>query len=65
MQSLPSNCPICEGEIIVTRLYCRDCDSTIEGRFMAGHFEDLTPEQLTLSKPLFVVKAKSPVWKRN
>jgi hypothetical protein len=47
MQSLPSNCPICEGEIIVTRLYCRDCDSTIEGRFMAGHFEDLTPEQLS------------------
>jgi len=47
MQSLPSNCPICDGEIIVTRLYCRDCDSTIEGRFLAGHFENLTPEQLS------------------
>jgi hypothetical protein len=47
MQSLPSNCPICDGEIIVTRLYCRDCDSTIEGRFSAGHFENLTPEQLS------------------
>jgi hypothetical protein len=47
MQSLPSNCPICDGEIIVTRLYCRDCDSTIEGRFLTGHFENLSPEQLS------------------
>ena len=47
MQSLPSKCPICNGEIIVTRLYCRDCDSTIEGRFLAGHFENITPEQLS------------------
>ena len=47
MQSLPSKCPICSGEIIVTRLYCRDCDSTIEGRFLAGHFENITPEQLS------------------
>jgi len=47
MQSLPSKCPICNGEIIVTRLYCRDCDSTIEGRFLSGHFENITPEQLS------------------
>ena len=47
MQSLPSKCPICDGEIIVTRLYCRDCDSTIEGRFVSGHFENLTLEQLS------------------
>ena len=47
MQSLPSKCPICDGEIIVTRLHCRDCDSTIEGRFISGHFENLTPEQLS------------------
>jgi hypothetical protein len=47
MQSLPSKCPICGGEIIVTRLHCRACDSTIEGRFNTGPFEGLSPEQLS------------------
>jgi hypothetical protein len=30
----------------VTRFYCRDCDSTIEGRFMTSPFAQLTPAQL-------------------
>jgi len=47
MHPLPSNCPLCSGEIIVTKLYCHDCDSTIEGRFSAGVFSQLTLEQLT------------------
>lgn len=46
MQTLPNKCPICNGEIIVTRMQCQDCDSIIEGRFMHGAFEALTPEQL-------------------
>ena len=47
MHPLPSNCPLCSGEVIVTKLYCHDCDSTIEGRFSAGVFSQLTLEQLT------------------
>lgn len=46
MQTIPNKCPICGGEILVTRLHCQDCDSTIEGRFTHGTFEALTPEQL-------------------
>ena len=46
MNTLPTQCPICDGEITITRLYCRDCDSTIEGRFSGGPFSDLTQEQL-------------------
>ena len=46
MQPLPSNCPLCDGEITVTKIYCRDCDSTIEGRFNAGVFSQLSLEQL-------------------
>ena len=46
MNTLPTRCPLCGGEVTVTRLYCRDCDTTIEGRFSGGPFSQLTPEQL-------------------
>ncbi len=46
MNAIPTRCPLCGGEIAITRIYCRDCDSTIEGRFVGGPFSQLTPEQL-------------------
>lgn len=46
MNKLPTKCPICGGEIAVTRIYCRECDTTIEGRFSPGPFSQLTQEQL-------------------
>ncbi|MBC8509967.1 MAG: DUF2089 domain-containing protein [Chloroflexi bacterium] len=46
MQTLPTQCPICNGEITVTKIYCRDCDTTLEGRFTFGAFAQLTPKQL-------------------
>jgi hypothetical protein len=46
MNILPTKCPICGGDITVTRIHCRDCDSTIEGRFEGGPFSQLTREQL-------------------
>ncbi|MBN1145933.1 MAG: DUF2089 domain-containing protein [Anaerolineales bacterium] len=46
MQKIPSKCPLCGGEILVTRLYCRDCDTTIEGRFAGAPFSQLTTEQM-------------------
>jgi hypothetical protein len=46
MNILPTKCPLCGGEIAVTRIYCRDCDTTIEGRFTGGPFSQLTQEQL-------------------
>ena len=47
MNALPTKCPLCGGEISVTRIYCRDCDTTIEGHFESGPFSQLTPEQLS------------------
>lgn len=41
-----NECPICSGEMIVTTLECRECDSTIRGRFIAGIFAGLSIEQL-------------------
>lgn len=46
MNTLPTRCPLCDGEITVTRIYCRDCDTTIDGRFGGGPFSDLTQDQL-------------------
>jgi len=46
MQSIPTRCPLCGGEVTITRIYCRECDTTIEGRFNIGVFAQLKPEQL-------------------
>jgi hypothetical protein len=46
MQTMPSACPFCRGELTVTRLYCPSCESGFEGRFQGGAFGGLTPEQI-------------------
>jgi len=46
MQTLPTQCPLCNGEITVTKVSCRDCDTTFEGRFTVGAFAQLNPKQL-------------------
>ena len=46
MYPVPGRCPVCGEEMTVTRVYCRQCDTTVEGRFSLGKFHRLTPEQL-------------------
>ena len=46
MYPIPSQCPVCGGEMIVTKVHCRECDTTLEGRFSARTFGQLTPEQM-------------------
>ena len=46
MHPIPGECPVCHHELTVTKLYCRECDTTIEGRFFGGPFAQLTPEQI-------------------
>ena len=46
MHPLPSQCPICGGEVIVTRINCQSCDTSIEGRFSSRSFSQLTPKQM-------------------
>ena len=46
MKTALSKCPVCDGELTVTRLHCDACDTAIEGRFANGAFAGLTPEQL-------------------
>lgn len=48
MLPLPRRCPFTGGEIVVTRIYCPDADTTIEGRFAVEEppFAHLAPDQL-------------------
>jgi hypothetical protein len=46
MNKTPSICPVCEEHLYVTRLHCRNCDTSIEGYFDTGRIGRLTPEQL-------------------
>ncbi len=43
-----STCPVCSGELAVTRLHCRSCGTTLEGEFSVGRFGRLKKEQLAL-----------------
>ena len=43
-----STCTVCEGEILISRLHCRNCGTALEGEFGVGRFGRLTKEQLGL-----------------
>ena len=42
-----ATCPVCQGELTVTRLHCRSCGTALEGEFGVGRFGRLEREQLT------------------
>lgn len=44
-RNLIGRCPVCGEPLEVTQLHCRNCDTTIQGRFLLGKFAALTPEQ--------------------
>lgn len=41
-----TRCPVCQSELTVSRLHCPSCDTSIDGRFSAGHFANLSHAQL-------------------
>ena len=43
-----ATCPVCSGELTITRLHCRACGSALEGEFGVGRFGRLDREQLGL-----------------
>jgi hypothetical protein len=53
MHRIPNDCPVCGGELAVTSLQCRECDTTLQGRFAGGAFNQLNEEQLAFVE-LFV-----------
>ncbi len=43
-----ATCPVCTGELAVTRLHCAECGTTLEGRFGVGRFGRLDKDQLVV-----------------
>lgn len=53
MHAAPTHCPVCQGELVVTSLRCRECDTSLQGRFSNSAFSQLNAEQLAFVE-LFV-----------
>ncbi len=43
-----ATCPVCSGELTITRLHCRSCGTALEGEFGVGRFGRLDREQMTV-----------------
>jgi hypothetical protein len=46
MYPVPTECPVCHDDLLVTRLVCHNCGTGLEGRFAMGRLFQLPPEQL-------------------
>jgi hypothetical protein len=43
-------CPVCRAALEVSKLHCRNCDTSIEGHFALGRFHSLSPDQLRFAE---------------
>jgi hypothetical protein len=43
-----ATCPVCAGDLSVTRLHCRSCGTSLEGDFSVGRFARLDRDQMAL-----------------
>jgi len=41
-----NQCPVCKDDLLITKLECRTCGTSIEGHFTSSSFGLLTKEQL-------------------
>lgn len=45
MNSFSGVCPICGEKMMITKLHCRNCHTTLEGRFAVSKISGLSEEQ--------------------
>jgi hypothetical protein len=46
MYPIPTECPVCHDNLLVTRMLCRNCGTALQGRFVMERLFQLTSEQL-------------------
>jgi len=49
-RKMPSRCPVCNEEMVVTRLRCTHCDTAIEGTFEVSKLSRLSREHLEFAE---------------
>lgn len=47
MYLMPGRCPVCGEVLEVTRLHCRQCDTSVEGHFETSRIARLNADQLS------------------
>ena len=57
MHSVITNCPVCEEEMMVTRLRCPNCSSELHGNFQLSRLNRLNQEQITFVEMLLKNRA--------
>ena len=50
MHQIIQECPVCGEALAVTKLHCRNCDTSIEGQFAFGRFHGLSSEQIRFAE---------------
>ncbi|MBN1220957.1 MAG: DUF2089 domain-containing protein [Anaerolineae bacterium] len=58
MYPVINECPICKEPLVVTRLHCRNCDTSVEGHFTLGRFHSLSPEQIFFAETFIRCEGK-------
>jgi hypothetical protein len=58
MHPLIGTCPVCGETLEVTRLHCRNCDTSLEGHFNVGAFDRLSPEHLAFAEKFIYHEGK-------
>jgi hypothetical protein len=58
MYSVIHECPICKSELAVTKLHCRNCDTTVEGHFALGQLHTLSAEQIHFAETFIRCEGK-------
>ena len=53
-----TRCPVCKDELVITRLQCQTCSTSIEGHFFGGPFANLSREQMEFIEMFIRVEGK-------
>ena len=46
MYPILNQCPVCKDDLLITKLECRTCGTSIEGHFITSSFAQLNKEQM-------------------
>jgi hypothetical protein len=58
MYPVIEKCPVCQKELTVVKLHCRNCDTNIEVQFTLSSFHTLSAEQLQFAETFIRCEGK-------